>query len=141
MSSQKEQTQLYDFNCEKCGEPFKTDVPFKEGDDDIPPKCLECFHSDETAKQLKKFIKDALAANDARDLAIINRLTLKDEEEEGQKEYYKVCSAECPDVDYFDTLEEAKAFCDQHADLDYGLIMLCDSNKNDIGDWGDYLEE
>jgi hypothetical protein len=61
--------------------------------------------------------------------------------EEDQKEYYKVCSAECPDVDYFDTLEEAKAFCDQHADLDYGLIMLCDSNKNDIGDWGDYYEK
>ena len=51
-------------------------MPFKAGDDDIPPKCLECFQEDE---DLKKFIKDALAANDARDLAIINRLTLKDE--------------------------------------------------------------
>ena len=128
MSSQKEQTQLYDFNCEKCGEPFKTDVPFKEGDDDIPPKCLECFQEDE---DLKKFIKDEEEVT----------CGMKKDRDEYEKEYYKVCSAECPDVDYFDTLEEAKAFCDQHADLDYGLIMLCDSNKNDIGDWGDYLEE
>jgi hypothetical protein len=66
----------YDFNCETCERPFKTDVPFKAGDDDIPRKCLKCFQED---ADLKKFIKDALAANDARDLAIINRLTLNDE--------------------------------------------------------------
>ena len=61
--------------------------------------------------------------------------------EDEEKEYYKVCCAENPDVEYFDTLHEAKAFCDKHADLDYGLIMLCDFEKNEIGDWGDYDEE
>mgnify|MGYP003659254684 CR=1 FL=1 len=62
-------------------------------------------------------------------------------EKQEEKEYYKVCRAENPDVEYFDTLHEAKAFCDKHADLDYGLIMLCDFEKNEIGDWGDYDEE
>ena len=54
-----------------------------------------------------------------------------------EKNYYKVSTAECPDVDYFDTLEEAKLFCDKH-DIDYGVIMLCDYNKDEIGDYGDY---
>ena len=57
------------------------------------------------------------------------------------KEFYEVSCAENPDVNYFNTLEEAKAFCDKHDDLDYGLIMLCDKNKKHIGDWGDYEEE
>ncbi len=52
---------------------------------------------------------------------------------------YKVATAECPDVDYFDTLEEAKEFCDRHS-LDYGYIMLCDSEKREIGCWGDFEE-
>tara|TARA_R110000765_G_scaffold300621_1_gene395186 strand:+ start:285 stop:572 length:288 start_codon:yes stop_codon:yes gene_type:complete len=56
-------------------------------------------------------------------------------------EFYEVSCAENPDVEYFNTLEKAKAFCDKHDDLDYGLIMLCDEHKKHIGDWGDYDEE
>ena len=62
------------------------------------------------------------------------------EEEEDEEEFYEVSCAENPDVEYFNTLEEAKAFCDKHGDLDYGLIMLCDKHKKHIGDWGDYEE-
>tara|TARA_R110002110_G_scaffold8247_2_gene41171 strand:+ start:118 stop:828 length:711 start_codon:yes stop_codon:yes gene_type:complete len=58
-----------------------------------------------------------------------------------EEEFYEVSCAENPDVEYFNTLEEAKAFCDKHDDLDYGLIMLCDKHKKHIGDWGDYEEE
>ena len=58
-----------------------------------------------------------------------------------EEEFYEVSRAENPDVEYFNTLEEAKAFCDKHCDLDYGLIMLCDKHKKHIGDWGDYEEE
>ena len=54
---------------------------------------------------------------------------------------YKVAKAECPDINYFTTVQEAKDFCDKHDDLDYGYIMLCDIYKNEIGDWGDYMEE
>ena len=61
-------------------------------------------------------------------------------EEEDDEEFYEVSCAENPDVEYFNTLEEAKAFCDKHGDLDYGLIMLCDKHKKHIGDWGDYEE-
>jgi len=55
-----------------------------------------------------------------------------------KQQLYKVSCAENPDVEYFNTLNEAKRFCDQHLDLDYGLIMLCDFEKNEIGDYGDY---
>ena len=65
----------------------------------------------------------------------------EEEDDEEEKNFYKVCTAECPDVDYFDTLQEAKDFCDEHDDLDYGYIMLCDADKNEIGDWGDYWGE
>ena len=65
----------------------------------------------------------------------------EEEDDEEEKNFYKVATAECPDVDYFDTLQEAKDFCDEYHDLDYGYIMLCDADKEEIGDWGDYLEE
>ena len=55
-------------------------------------------------------------------------------------EYYKVATAECPDIDYFETIKGAKAFCDKHS-LNYGAIMLCDKDKNEIGDYGDYVDE
>ena len=61
-------------------------------------------------------------------------------EEEEEEEFYEVACAENPDIDYFNTLEEAKTFCDKHKDH-YGLIMLCDKNKKRIGNWGDYVEE
>lgn len=50
---------------------------------------------------------------------------------------FKVAQAECPDIEYFDTLDDAKRYCDRHL-IDYGCIMLCDSEKKEIGDWGDY---
>ena len=56
-------------------------------------------------------------------------------------EFYEVSCAENPDVEYFNTLENAKEFCDKHDALDYGMIMLCDKNKKHIGDWGDYEED
>ena len=56
------------------------------------------------------------------------------------QQFFKVATAECPDVDYFETLFLAKLFCDRHQ-LSYGYIMLCDKDKNEIGDWGDYEEE
>ena len=61
-----------------------------------------------------------------------------EEEEEEEEEFYEVSCAENPDIEYFKTLIEAKQFCDKCEDLNYGLIMLCDKNKNRIGDWGDY---
>lgn len=57
------------------------------------------------------------------------------------KQYFKVADGGNPDVDYFETLDEAKAFCDKYDSLDYGLIMLCDFEKKEIGDWGDFEEE
>jgi len=65
----------------------------------------------------------------------------QDEEEDEDRQYFKVADGGNPDVDYFDTLDEAKAFCDKHESLDYGLIMLCDWEKKEIGDWGDFEEE
>ena len=59
---------------------------------------------------------------------------LKDDESDN---CFKVAQAECPDIEYFDTLDDAKRYCDRHL-IDYGHIMLCDSDKNEIGDWGDY---
>ena len=61
-------------------------------------------------------------------------------EKEEEKQYYKVAQAENPDVEYFDTLQEAKKYCDRHL-IDYGYIMLCDEDFNEIGDWGDYLSD
>jgi len=62
-----------------------------------------------------------------------------------KKYYYKVSDARNPDVEYFDTLVKAKAFCDRHASGlglrkwgGYGMIMKCDSDKNEIGNYGDY---
>ena len=63
------------------------------------------------------------------------------EEDEEDRQYFKVVDGGNPDVDYFDTLDEAKAFCDKHESLDYGLIMLCDWKKQEIGDWGDYVDK
>jgi len=61
-------------------------------------------------------------------------------EKEEEKQYYKVAQAENPDVEYFDTLQKAKKYCDRHL-IDYGYIMLCDEDFNEIGDWGDYLSD
>ena len=71
----------------------------------------------------------------------MDMIVCKNCEEAEEKEFYEVSYAEHPDVDYFNTLEEAKAFCDKRDDLDYGLIMLCDKHKKRIGNWGDYDEE
>jgi len=65
----------------------------------------------------------------------------QDEEEDEDRQYFKVADGGNPDVEYFNTLDEAKAFCDKHESLDYGLIMLCDWEKKEIGDWGDFEEE
>ncbi len=41
------------------------------------------------------------------------------------------------EIVYFDFLEEAKAYCDKHL-MDYDNIMLCDSDRNEIGIWNEY---
>jgi len=71
---------------------------------------------------------------------LLNDAFVQDEEDEEDRQYFKVVDGGNPDVDYFDTLDEAKAFCDQYESLDYGLIMLCDWKKQEIGDWGDFEE-
>ncbi len=105
-----------------------------ETDDEEVRRCWTC----DTRPATHRTYRDAL-----EDYELTCDECHKDEypEEYEEKEYYKVCCAENPDVEYFDTLHEAKAFCDKHADLDYGLIMLCDFEKNEIGDWGDYDEK
>ena len=42
------------------------------------------------------------------------------------------------DDSYFDSLDEAMEFCDAHNDLGYGLIILCDKDRNEIGQYGDF---
>lgn len=58
-------------------------------------------------------------------------------EKEEEKQFYKVAQGECPDVEYFKTLDEAKRYCDRHL-LDYGYIMLCDEDYDEIGYWGQF---
>lgn len=62
-----------------------------------------------------------------------------EDDDEEAVEFFKVADGENPDVNYFETLIEAKAFCDRHYIM-YGFIMLCDSDKKEIGDWGDYVD-
>jgi len=129
--------------CSACKRDFTDEVDDRSSFDEIGKIiCKDCFEEEEEKSKFlypercRKFWNVELQKHEWRQYLGAGQFC-----EPEKKQYYKVCRAENPDVEYFDTLHEAKAFCDKHADLDYGLIMLCDFEKNEIGDWGDYDEE
>lgn len=71
----------------------------------------------------------------------------EEEEKEKAVELFKVAKAECPDTEYFETLEDAKTYIDKYReshDLDYGYIMRVEKDgesEEEIGEWGEFWEE
>ena len=92
------------------------------------------LRGEEYVKDIFKNDYEEYQLNVTEDNEVKPSKALKDDESDN---CFKVAQAECPDVEYFDTLDDAKRYCDRHL-IDYGHIMLCDSEKKEIGDWGDY---
>ena len=62
---------------------------------------------------------------------------------------FMVAQAECPDIEYFETLNDAKNYVDKYRDshqLDYGYIMRvvyngCIDKEEEVGYWGEFYED